>query len=48
MANHLIVLADASTSSGGVNPYVVGAGILLLLIVLVVAVVAFGGGREHS
>jgi hypothetical protein len=48
MANHLIVLAESTTDTGGVSPWVVGAGVLLLLIVLLSAVVAFGGGREHS
>ncbi|MDX6327250.1 MAG: hypothetical protein QOK15_3604, partial [Nocardioidaceae bacterium] len=48
MANHLIVLAETSTSSGGVSPWVVGGGMLLLLALLMAAVVAFGGVREHS
>jgi hypothetical protein len=48
MATHLIALAESTSETGGVNPYVVGAGVLLLLVALVAAVVAFGGGREHS
>jgi hypothetical protein len=48
MVNHLVVLAETSSASGGVNPWVVGGSILLLLIAAVTALVAFGGGREHS
>ncbi len=48
MANPLFVMAEATTDAGGVNPWVVGAGILLLLILLMVALVAFGGGRDHT
>lgn len=52
MANPLIVpvvvMAEATTDTGGVSPWVVGGSILLLLILLMVALVAFGGGRDHS
>jgi hypothetical protein len=48
MSYPLLVLAQATTETGGVSRWLVGAGVLLLLIVLVTAVAAFGGGREHS
>ena len=48
MANQLIVMAETTTETGGVNPWVVGGGILLVLILLMVALVAFGGGRDHT
>ena len=48
MANPLFVMAEATTDTGGVNPWVVGGSILLLLILLMVALVAFGGGRDHT
>ena len=48
MATPLFVLAETTTDTGGINPWVVGGGMLLLLALLMAAVVAFGGGREHS
>ena len=45
-----LVLAAAEESEmwGGVNHWVVGAGVLLLLLVALGALLAFGAGREHS
>ena len=38
----------AASESSGINPYFVGAGVLLLLALAVFALLAFGAGREHS
>ena len=44
----LLVSAAESTSSGGINPYAVGAVVLALLTLAVLGLLAFGAGREHS
>ena len=41
------VLAEA-TSSGEVNPWFIGFGILALLLALMVGLLMFGAGRDHS
>lgn len=43
-----LLAAAAEAESSGINPYFVGAGVLLLLIAMVVGLLAFGGGRDHS
>ena len=48
MAQTLIVMAESTSESAGITPWLVGGGILLTLVLLLTAVVAFGGGREHS
>ena len=42
----LAFAAEAETS--GINPFVVGAGVMLLLTLAVLALLAFGAGRDHS
>jgi len=44
----LLVTAAESKAAGGINPYFVGAGILLFLVCLMVGLLAFGGGRDHT
>ena len=43
----LVVLA-AEAESSGINPFLVGGGLLLLLALAVLARLAFGAGRDHS
>jgi hypothetical protein len=43
----LVAMAAGATLTG-VNPYSVGATILLLLVLAMVALLAFGRGRDHS
>jgi hypothetical protein len=38
----------AEAESSGVNPYLVGAVVMLLLTIAVFALLAFGAGRDHS
>jgi hypothetical protein len=47
MAAPLLAFA-AEAESSGINPFVVGGGILLLLALAVLALLAFGAGRDHS
>ena len=42
------VLAESSTSGGGVNPWAVGIGIFVVLTALMLGLLAFGGGRDHT
>ena len=46
----LITTATETTTaeSGGVNHWVVGAGVLALLLVLMIGLLMFGAGRDHS
>jgi hypothetical protein len=44
----LLVRAAEAESSSGVNPWLVGAGVLLLLLLMMGGLLAFGGGRDHS
>jgi hypothetical protein len=43
----LVALATEAESSG-INPWFVGAGVLLVLTLAVLGLLAFGAGREHS
>ncbi len=43
-----LVVAAAEAAKSGVNPYFIGAGVLLLLLAMVVGLLAFGAGRDHS
>ena len=45
---HLVLLAAESSSSGGINPYAIGAVVMALLTLAVLGLLAFGAGREHS
>ena len=47
MAAPLLAFA-AEAKSSGINPFVVGGGLLLLLALAVLALLAFGAGRDHS
>ncbi|MEO5710388.1 MAG: hypothetical protein ABIQ59_11255 [Nocardioidaceae bacterium] len=38
----------AADATGGINPWIVGAGVFVLLLVLLGGLLAFGGGRDHS
>ena len=42
------VVSAAEAESGGINQWVVGAGVFVLLLLLLGGLVAFGGGRDHS
>jgi hypothetical protein len=43
------LLVTAATSEvSGINPFVVGGGVLLLLGLAVLALLSFGAGRDHS
>ncbi len=42
------VLAETSSSTGGVNPWAVGIGIFIVLAALMIGLLAFGGGRDHT
>ncbi len=44
----LLVLAAAEGGSSGINPYAVGAGVLVIFVALVAGLLAFGAGRDHS
>ena len=48
IAHVVLAAAEESGMWGGVNHWVVGAGVLLLLLVALGALLAFGAGREHS
>ena len=43
----LLTLA-AEEGAAAINPWFVGAGVLLLLLALLAGLVAFGAGRDHS
>jgi hypothetical protein len=43
----LVVIA-AEAHKSGVNPYVVGGGLLVIFLLLMAALLAFGRGRPHS
>ncbi len=42
----LVIAAESATE--GVNPYIVGGGILLLVILAMLGLLAFGAGRDHT
>ena len=42
------LLVTAAVAATGINPYIVGGGILLLLVLLMVGLLAFGAGRDHT
>ena len=44
----LFVSAAEGGSSSGINPYVIGALVLLIFVAMVGGLLAFGAGREHS
>jgi len=48
MSSAPLLVSPADVALGGINPYVVGGGVLLLLVLLMVALLAFGAGRDHS
>jgi hypothetical protein len=48
MSIALVLAAEEPEMWGGVNHWVVGAGLLLILVVALGALLAFGAGREHS
>jgi len=43
-----LVSAAESSSSHGVNPYIIGGGLLFVFFLLMSALLAFGRGRDHS
>jgi hypothetical protein len=43
-----LVAAAAESGSPPINPFIVGAGVLIFLSLLVLALLSFGAGREHS
>ncbi|GGD29571.1 hypothetical protein [Nocardioides daphniae] len=46
--NEIVLAAEESHLWAGVNPWVVGAVVLLIFLASMGVLVAFGGGREHS
>lgn len=44
----LISEATESATTGGINPYVVGAIAMTIAVILITGLLAFGKGREHS
>lgn len=46
--NEIVLAAEESHVWEGVNPWVVGAVVLVLFLAALAALVGFGGGREHS
>jgi hypothetical protein len=44
----LLVSAAEGGVSHGLNPWFVGAVVLLVLVAMVVGLLAFGAGRDHS
>jgi hypothetical protein len=44
----VLLVSAAESSTGGINPFAVGAAVLALLSLAVLALLAFGAGREHS
>jgi hypothetical protein len=47
LAPHVVTAAQ-KTGAGGINPWFVGAGVLLLLLAVLAGLLAFAGGREHT
>jgi hypothetical protein len=43
----MITLAETSTT-GGVNHWLVGAGVFVMFLVLMAVLLMFGAGRDHS
>jgi hypothetical protein len=43
-----LLVTAAESSSHGVNPYIVGGGVLFVFFLLMSALLAFGRGRPHS
>jgi len=43
-----LLVSAAESAVSGINPYFVGAGVLILFTLIVLALLSFGGGREHS
>ena len=44
----LISLSESAEGGAGIEPYVVGGGILLILFLALGLVLVIGGGREHT
>jgi len=43
-----LLVSAAEEASSGINPYIIGAVVLIIFLVLVLGLLAFGAGREHS
>ena len=43
-----LLVSAATGGSSGVNPYLVGAGVLVLFVAMILGLLAFGAGRDHS
>jgi hypothetical protein len=43
-----LLVSAAESATSGVNPYAVGAGVLIFFVLVVLALLSFGAGREHS
>jgi hypothetical protein len=48
MAVAPLLVTAAASATKGVNPYFVGAGIMVLVILTMLGLLAFGAGRDHS
>ena len=44
----LISLSESGSAAEGLNPYVVGGGVLLFLLAMLFVVMVVGGGRDHT
>jgi hypothetical protein len=43
-----VVSAATEAQSSGINPWLVGVGVLALLLIMLFCLLAFGGGRDHT
>jgi len=43
-----LVVSAAEAHKSGVNPYIIGGGLLFVFFLLMVCLMAFGAGRPHS
>ena len=43
-----LLVTAAESATKGVNPYIVGGGIMAIVILLMLGLLAFGAGRDHS
>jgi len=48
LAPHVVTAAESSEAAGGINPWYIGAAVLLILLVALAGLLAFGGGRDHT
>jgi hypothetical protein len=48
LAPHVVTAAQKTGGAGDINPWFVGAGVLLLLLAVLAGLLAFAGGREHT